>query len=148
MPAKPKDREEQGLPISAVATAAGITPDTIRYYERVGLLPRAPRTSSGALHAGYRRYAAADVERLAFIRRARELGFSLDEIRDLLALAGSDPSRPCGDVDALARAHLEQVEARLARLTSLRDELRQVIAACRGGAGIGDCRILGALASG
>ena len=74
-------RRDRGLPISAVAEATGVTADTIRYYERVGLLPPPPRASAGALHAGYRRYAAADVERLAFIRRARDLGFSLDEIR-------------------------------------------------------------------
>lgn len=140
-----QDRGDPGLPISAVAEATGVTADTIRYYERVGLLPRPPRVSAGALHAGYRRYATADIERLSFIRRARDLGFSLDEIRDLMALAASEPSRPCGEVDALARAHLVQVEAKIAQLAALRDELRQAIEACEGGLGISDCRILGAL---
>lgn len=135
----------QDVAIGELAARTGVTVETIRYYERVGVLPRAPRASAGVSHAGYRRYSEAAVERLQFVRRARDLGFSLDEVRDLLALAASDPSRPCGEVDALARTHLAQVEEKIAQLSALRDELRRVISACRGGVGIGDCRILGAL---
>lgn len=130
--------------IGELATQAGCTAEAVRFYEREGVLPEPARAGEGR----YRRYTAGDVERVRFLRRARDLGFSLDEVRDLLALAGSDPSRPCGEVDALARAHLAQVEAKLAQLTSLRNQLRQVINACRGGVGIRDCRILSALSSG
>ena len=133
-----------GMTIGALAERTGATAETIRYYERVGVLPRPTRHAAGYTHAGYRRYGAADVERLSFVRRARDLGFSLDEVRELLSLA-DDPGRPCADVDALARAHLAQVEAKLTQLTALRTELRRVISECRGGVAVADCRILGAL---
>ena len=135
-----------GLTIGALAARTGVTAETIRYYERVGVLPRPARGGSALRHAGYRRYGAADVERLAFVRRARDLGFSLDEVRDLLSLA-DDPARPCAEVDALARTHLAQVEAKLAHLAALRTELRRVTGACRGGVAVADCRILRALSA-
>ncbi len=136
---------ETGVTIGDLAGQTGVTVETVRYYERVGILPRATRTSTGSTHAGYRRYMPLDVERLRFVKRARDLGFSLDEVRDLMGLAASDPGRPCGEVDALARAHLAQVEEKIAQLGALRDELRQVIDGCGGGIGIGECQILGAL---
>jgi DNA-binding transcriptional MerR regulator len=89
-------------------------------------------------------YGEADVERLAFVRRARALGFSIEAVRDLLGLA-DDPKRPCGEVDRLARAHLTAVEDKIAQLTALRDELRRVIGACAGEHPMAECRILGAL---
>lgn len=132
-----------GLVIGELAARTGTTPETIRYYERVGVLPVPTRTGSGK----YRRYGATDVERLGFVRRARDLGFSLDEVRDLLGLA-DQPDRPCAEVDEMARAHLSAVDAKLAQLSALRDELERVIGACEGGRAVADCRILGALSVG
>ena len=82
-------RLESDLTIGQLAARTGVTAETIRYYERAGVVPRAVRDGAGH----YRRYDEADAERLRFIRRARELGFSLDEVRELLSLAlGSDPA--------------------------------------------------------
>jgi len=131
------------LVIGELAAHTGTTPEAIRYYERVGVLPVPARAGGGR----YRRYGPADVERLGFVRRAREFGFSLEEVRDLLGLA-DQPDWPCAEVDHLARTHLAQVNERLARLTTLRDELERVIGACRGGRAVADCRILGAVAGG
>ncbi len=133
-----------GMTIGALAERTGVTAETIRYYERVGVLPRPARGTAAQTHAGYRRYGTADAERLAFVRRARDLGFSLDEVRDLLSLA-DDPARPCAEVDAMARTHLAQVEAKLAQLSALRTELRRVIGECRGGVAVADCQIVRAL---
>ncbi|MCU0633482.1 MAG: helix-turn-helix domain-containing protein [Gemmatimonadaceae bacterium] len=132
------------MTIGALAARTGVGAETIRYYERVGVLPVPTRGGSAQAHAGYRRYDSAAAERLAFVRRARDLGFSLDEVRELLSLA-DEPDRPCGEVDALARTHLERVEARIAQLESLRAELGRIIGACRGGHAVADCRILQAL---
>jgi DNA-binding transcriptional MerR regulator len=139
-PASAPTAAEPTLVIGELAARTGTTPEAIRYYERVGVLPAPARAGGGR----YRRYRAADVERLGFVRRARELGFSLDEVRDLLGLA-DQPERPCGEVDRLAQAHLAAVNAKLAQLAALRDELERVIGACRGGHAVADCRILGAL---
>jgi DNA-binding transcriptional MerR regulator len=130
----------QAMVIGELADRTGTTPETIRYYERVGVL--APPERSGA--GRYRRYGPADVERLGFVRRARELGFSLDEVRELLGLA-DQPQRSCAEVDALARAHLAAVNEKLAQLTALRAELERVIGNCQGGLAVADCRILAAL---
>lgn len=135
------DGTTDGLTIGELAARTGCTAEAIRYYEREGVVPRPPRSGSGR----YRRYDAGDVQRFAFLRRARELGFSLLEVRALLAFSEGDPGRSCGEVDALARAHLAQVESKLAQLTALRDALARVIDQCRGGMAVADCRILGAL---
>ncbi|MDZ7630195.1 MAG: helix-turn-helix domain-containing protein [Gemmatimonadaceae bacterium] len=135
------ERAPGGLSIGELAARTGCTPEAIRYYEREGVVPRPARAGSGR----YRRYGDADVVRLAFLRRARELGFSLAEVRALLSFSDGDPGRSCGEVDALARAHLSQVEAKLAQLTALRDALAGVVDQCRGGMAVADCRILGAL---
>ena len=129
------------LAIGELATRAGVTPEAIRYYEREGVVPIAVRGGPGR----YRQYGEADVERLRFIRRARELGFSLNEVRELLGLADGSPSRPCTDVNRIARAHLAQVDAKLAQLSALRAELDRVIGECGGVVPVADCRILGAL---
>lgn len=129
------------LSIGELASRTGCTPEAVRFYERQGVLPLPARRGNGR----YRQYTSADVERVRFLRRARELGFALDDVKELMALASSDPSRPCEEVDAIARGHLAQVEAKLAQLKRLRTELRHVIHACAGDAGIGHCRILGAL---
>lgn len=124
--------------ISEAAAASGCHLETIRYYERVGLMPRPKRTGNG-----YRNYAPADVERLRFISRGRELGFSLEEVRSLLRL-NDDPKLSCGNVDALARTHLTDIYQRIAELTRMAGELERVIAQCAGGER-GTCTILGAL---
>lgn len=130
-----------GLSIGELAERTGCTAESIRYYEREGVVPRPARAGSGR----YRRYGAADVERIAFLRRARDLGFSLAEVRELLAFNDGDPAHSCHDVDQMARAHLAQVDAKIAQLTALRGALAGVIDQCRGGLSAADCRILGAL---
>src|SRR5689334_21951672 len=110
--------------IGELARATATKPETIRYYERIGLLP-APRRTAG----NYRHYSAEDVGRLTFTRRARELGFSIEQIRTLLALAGRK-RQSCKAVDAVARAHLMEVQRKLARLAALRQELESLIGQC------------------
>ncbi|WP_411280454.1 MerR family transcriptional regulator [Gemmatimonas sp.] len=129
------------MSIGELAARTGCTAEAIRYYEREGVVPRPARSGAGR----YRRYDEADVERLAFLRRARDLGFSLAEVRELLAFNDGDPGRSCRDVDALARAHLAQVDAKITQLTALRSALAVVIDQCAGGRAVADCRILGAL---
>lgn len=135
------------LTIGGLGERTGVTSETIRYYERVGVMPVPTRGMAGVRHAGYRRYGSRDVDRLAFVRRARELGFSLDEVRGLLSLA-DDPAQSCAEVDVLARAHLDEVLAKLAHLALLETELRRVIGECRGGTAVADCGILHALGEG
>ena len=131
---------ESTLVIGELAARTGTTPEAIRYYERVGVLSPPERRGAGR----YRRYGPADVERLGFVRRARELGFSLDEVRELLGLA-DQPERSCAEVDQLARAHLAAVNEKIAHLAALRTELERVIGNCQGGLVVADCRILAAL---
>jgi DNA-binding transcriptional MerR regulator len=131
----------ESLTIGELALRTGVSAETIRYYEREGVVPRAARRGAGH----YRRYEEGDAERLRFVRRARDLGFSLDEVRELLALANGSPSRSCADVNRIARAHLAQVDTKLAQLAALRVELDRVIGECDGEVPVSDCRILGAL---
>ena len=114
----------QGLSIGEAAKAAGTGAETIRYYEKIGLLPTPPRTSGN-----YRSFGSQEVSRLTFIRRARELGFSLDHVRTLLSLS-DDRAKSCGEVDEIARAHLETVEQKIADLMALKRELSSVISQC------------------
>lgn len=125
--------------IGALAKRTDTKVQTIRYYEQIGLLPEPVRTAGNQ-----RVYGDGDVERLAFIRHARALGFPLDDVRALLDLS-DDPARPCDEVDALARDHLANVEARIASLAALREELERMIDRCRGGQ-VGECRILSVIA--
>ena len=126
------------MKIGAAAAASGCHIETIRYYERIGLLPHPARSVSG-----YREYLPEEVDRLRFITRGRELGFSLEEIRSLLALS-DDPTLSCRDVDQLARHHLADVRQRLRELRRIAQELERTIASCAGGKR-GQCAILGAL---
>lgn len=128
-----------GLTIGQMSKATGVKPVTIRFYEKSGLLGKPDRSG-----ANYRAYGEADLARLSFICRSRNLGFSLAQIRALLALS-DDKSKECSSVDNLARAHLDEVERKLADLTALRRELRAVISSCSGG-NVADCRIIEALA--
>ncbi|MEX2648457.1 MAG: helix-turn-helix domain-containing protein [Alphaproteobacteria bacterium] len=117
----------RALSIGALAEATGVNLETIRYYERIGLMPEPDRT-----RAGHRRYSPAHGRRLAFIRRARELGFVLADVRSLLALA--EPGRTsCSGVRALASAHLGAVRARIADLDRLAGVLAGTIARCDAG---------------
>lgn len=125
--------------IGALARAAATKAETIRYYERIGLLPPPPRTAGN-----YRDYSAADVARLTFIRRARDLGFSIEQIQELLHLAGHK-DQSCQAVDAIARDHLTCVRQKLAALDALRQELESLIGQCGHGR-IAECRIIEALA--
>ena len=96
------------LTIGRIASAAGVNLETVRYYERIKLMPLPARTASG-----HRAYEEGHIRRLAFIRRARELGFSIEQIRTLLALA--EPTRAsCAEVQEVAQTHLDEVRAKLA----------------------------------
>ncbi|MBI1213102.1 MAG: MerR family DNA-binding protein [Alphaproteobacteria bacterium] len=127
------------LSIGALAKRAATNVQTIRFYEQEGLMPR-PARSEG----GQRRYSRAHADRLAFIRHARELGFPLDAIRELLKLADR-PEQPCARVDRVAGDVLADVEAKIARLESLRSELRRMLRQCRHGR-VSECRIIRVLA--
>lgn len=127
------------LAIGDMARETGTKVNTIRFYEDIGLLPRAIRTASGR-----RTYDFLDVRRLTFIRQARGLGFSIEEIRSLLALS-DEPERDCADAASIARGHLRDIEARIVRLETLRDALTDVAASCEGGRAR-DCSVIEAIA--
>lgn len=127
--------------IGEASAASGISAKMIRYYESVGLVPRAGRTGGG-----YRDYAAADVHRLRFIRRARDLGFSFDQVRELLTL-WSDRRRSSARVKRLALAHIEELEARRRELDTMIRTLRDLAQAC-GGDDRPDCPIIDDLEAG
>ncbi|MDQ0327110.1 Cu(I)-responsive transcriptional regulator [Rhodopseudomonas julia] len=126
------------LRIGDLAAATGTKIVTIRYYEKIGLLPAPPRTGGN-----YRAYSQTHQERLSFIRRSRALGFTLDEIRELLDLS-AETERDCAAVDRLVTSHLAEVEDKIADLQRLASELRRMKESCRGGT-IDQCRIIEAL---
>lgn len=107
--------------IGELARRAGVKPQTVRYYESLGVLSRAERTASG-----YRRYGSRAVEELGFIHKAQSLGFSLDEIRQILDL-GRSGRAPCASVLAIAEAHLATLEQRMSQLAQLREQLSEAI---------------------
>lgn len=123
--------------IGQLAKRSGVLIDTVRHYERIGLLKPAARLASG-----YRRYGEAEQKRLRFIRRAKALGFTLDEIQELLALSAG---RNVQSIRKAAAARLADVERRIEELTRMRDSLRQLIAACPGHGRAEACPILNAL---
>lgn len=128
------------MKIGELAKLAQTGIDTVRFYERQGLLPAPQRQPSG-----YRRYDPTDVARLRFIRRAKALGFTLVEIRDLLALSGRRDDDMAGLKEA-ATEKLADVEAKLAELTRIRDGLQILVASCPGHGALDRCPILNALA--
>ena len=128
------------LSIGKLGQAAGVKVPTIRYYEQIGLLPEAGRSAGNQ-----RLYDHATEGRLAFIRHARELGFGLDAIRDLLSLADR-PDQACDAADAIARAQLAAVEERISRLVALKAELERMVVQCAHGR-IADCRVIETLAN-
>jgi MerR family mercuric resistance operon transcriptional regulator len=129
---------EKPLSIGALAQTSGVPIETIRYYERIGLLP-APHRSP----AGYRAYTVDDVRRLSFVRRARELGFSLSEVRALLSLA-AQPGATCAEVRDLAAVHVEEIRRKLRDLKAMQRVLDEMIGRCERGESP-DCPIIHAL---
>ena len=123
------------LAIGDLARLTGTKVNTIRFYEEGGLLPQAERTASGR-----RIYRETDVQRLAFVRQSRGLGFPLGAVRELLTLA-DDTNQPCEAVDRIARIHLSQIDRKIADLSALRTELDRVISSCRHGT-VGNCKII------
>jgi Cu(I)-responsive transcriptional regulator len=134
-----KTMDSDRLTIGHLAKGTATKVETIRYYERIGLLPAPTRTEGN-----YRSYGRPHLQRLSFIRRARGLGFSIEQVRELLSLA-DDRTRPCDAVDGIAHAHLAEVKRKLADLAVLRRELEQLLGQCRSGT-IAECRIIQALA--
>jgi MerR family mercuric resistance operon transcriptional regulator len=127
------------LTIGQVAKTAGVNVETIRFYERKGLIRQPPREGSG-----FRKYAPSVVARVRFIRRAKDLGFSLREISDLLDLH-VDPSVRCNDVKAAAEAKIEDIEAKVQALLQMREALTELVGACDRREDTDDCPILLAL---
>lgn len=123
------------LSIGTLAKRTGTKVQTVRYYESIGLMPDPERTGGGQ-----RRYGPADLDRLAFVRHGRQLGFSLEAIRDLLDLA-DNPAQSCADADSIAQQQLKQVEDRIARLQALQVELKRMIDDC-GQHSVAQCRVL------
>ena len=124
--------------ISEAATQAGVNAQTIRYYERRGLLPRPPRGTSG-----YRELPADTVRLIRFIKRAQDLGFSLDEVSELLRLR-SDKVRSRTRVRSVAEQRLRQIESKIEELTAMRDALRLLVHRCQAGHTL-ECPIIEAL---
>jgi MerR family copper efflux transcriptional regulator len=125
--------------IGQAATASGVSAKMIRYYESIALIPAGKRTD-----AGYRVYGENDLHTLRFVKRARQLGFSLDQIRDLLSL-WQNKERASADVKTIALGHVAQLNQRIAELTEMRDTL-QTLAGCCHGDQRPDCPILQSLA--
>jgi len=133
-----KANASKPLTIGRIAARADVGIDTIRFYERRGLLPEPSRTESG-----YRLYPPATISRLSFIRRAKALGFSLDEIATLLAL--QDTGGPKAEVKAITRRKLDQVETKITDLRRMRDVLRELDRDCSGAGDVDGCPIIEAL---
>ncbi len=127
------------LTIGRVARRAEVGVETVRFYERQGLLEEPPRRKSG-----YRQYGEEVIDRLRFIRRAKQLGFTLKEIKELLSLQ-LDPSSTCGEVKRRAEAKIADIETKIHTLQAMKKALRGLTAACRGEGNSSDCPILDAL---
>jgi MerR family mercuric resistance operon transcriptional regulator len=134
------ERRSEGMTIGAAAQAAGVHVETLRYYQRLGLVAEPARPGNG-----FRRYGEDTVARLRFIRRSQELGFSLEETRNLLRLADGGS---CEATRRLAEAKLAAIEARLRDLQRMRRALAQLVSACAGARQAPPCPIIAALASG
>lgn len=123
------------LTIGKLAKRSGVGIDTVRFYERQGLLPQARRTDGG-----YRAYTDEDVDRLRFIRRAKTLGFTLEEVAELLRLNSANGSR--GSVKRLAERRLADLEQKLCELTAIRDALAKLVRRCSGSGPLDGCPII------
>jgi Hg(II)-responsive transcriptional regulator len=129
----------EAITIGELAHRGGVNLETIRYYERRGMLPKPPRTASG-----YRQFPADSIDRVRFIKHAQALGFTLAEIQELLALR-LDPDKACHDVEAKAREKIADVEDRIKHLKTMRRVLGRLVAACADGTDSHECPILAAL---
>lgn len=134
-----KMKNKEGLSISQLAKKSRVNVQTVRFYERKGLLPRPRRTPSG-----YRMFTEADARRVVFIKRAQELGFSLKEIKGLLSLRAMPTSR-CGQVLHKAEEKIKEIEIKIQSLASMKQALLQLKAECEGSRPIQECPILAAL---
>jgi DNA-binding transcriptional MerR regulator len=123
------------MKIGELASATATKVETVRYYEKIGLLPPPERTAGN-----YRAYGSDHLARLSFIRRARDLGFTLESVRELLTLS-DDKSQSCEAVDGIARVHLDEIDRKIGDLSALRTELDRVIGSCRHGT-VADCKII------
>jgi MerR family copper efflux transcriptional regulator len=126
----------QTMTIGKVAHLTGVGVETVRFYERKGLIPEPPRRASG-----YRQYPRATVSRIRFIKRAKELGFSLKEIKELLSLR-IDPATTCEDIRLRAEAKIADIEERVRTLQRMKKALVRLAAACRGRGPVSECPIL------
>jgi Hg(II)-responsive transcriptional regulator len=124
------------MTIGQLAREAGINLETIRYYERRGLIPKPPRNASG-----YRQYSQEDIARTKFIKRSQALGFSLREILEILSLR-MEPGKTCGDMKVRVEAKIEDVERKITDLRQMQVALLGLVSKCTGKGPIGDCPIL------
>lgn len=129
----------EGYTIGQAARRAGVGVETVRFYEREGLIPQPPRPENG-----FRRYPQDAVSRIRFIRRSKALGFSLREIKDLLSLR-VDAAASCGEVKKRAEAKIDDIDGKIRHLQEMKRALTKLTAACRGKGPTGDCPILEAL---
>ena len=134
-------RNSQSLTIGKAAHQGGVKVQTIRYYERRGLLPKPARTA-----AGYRMYSDEAIRRLRFIRQAQALGFSLNEIEDLLSMR-MRPGTTCGDIKQRARQKIATVNGKIEELQRIKDALGRLARACHGEGPTSECSIVEALES-
>jgi Cu(I)-responsive transcriptional regulator len=130
--------EAKILTIGRLARATGTNVETIRFYEKSGILPAPARTDGN-----YRSYDPAHLNRLSFVRRARDLGFSLDEVKALLKLS-DDQNQSCAAVDNIAKKHRDEVERKIRDLEALKSELDRIIDECTCGT-VAECRIIESL---
>lgn len=128
----------RSLTIGKLEKATGVLVTTIRYYEKTGLLEPPHRTAGGQ-----RDYEISAIERLRFIRHARELGFPVEAIRELISL-GHDPDQSCASADEIARRHMGEVQHRIRQLKRLEKELKRMVEACEGGV-VGECHVMAVL---
>ena len=131
----------KGMQRAELAQRTGSNLETVRYYEKVGVLPEPPRARNG-----YRTYDTTHERRLRFVLRARELGFSLDEIRELLRLV-DERGQPCAEARAVAAAHLDDVRAKIADLKRMERVLKKVVAQCGDGT-LPECPLIETLFAG
>jgi MerR family copper efflux transcriptional regulator len=131
----------RNLTIGQLARKAQVNVETIRYYERRGLIPEPPRRQSG-----YRQYSEDAVSRIQFIKRAKELGFSLKEISELLSLR-VDPDTTCGDVKKRAEVKIAEVEEKIRALQRIKKALTKLVVLCRGSGPTSECPIMEALSA-
>ena len=135
-------RSSAALSIGELSRRSGVNIETIRYYERIGISPAPPRTASGR-----RVYGPAESRTLTFIRRARELGFTLDEIRTMLVLAAEDGKGTCGEVRAVAARHLTDIRTKIADLRAMEQVLAQTVELCDAGK-LSECPVIETLSAG